>query len=219
MSLTDFPTVQTNDAFLAIGAGLVLIAILVIALRGIKRWRTARAIELNEPPPLLIPVERRGMPAATLSDAVRTRAAGRSNGGDRRHSGRPRGCRRWRRGLRCRSVRRHWTGNRGDGSEWAWLCRRSYKRRGGVFGVRLDWQDQRRHRQQSRAHDSANGRDAPVRRCNSGGCRPASPRRSRGRRCIHRSRCGRRASSGARSRSQHSQLGLSSSMSFHSGNF
>ncbi len=60
MSLTDFPTVQTNDAFLAVGAGLVVIAILVIAVRGIKRWRAARAIELNDPPPLLIPVERRG---------------------------------------------------------------------------------------------------------------------------------------------------------------
>jgi hypothetical protein len=60
MSLTDFPTVQTNDALLAAGAALALIAIAVAVVRGVKRWRAARAIELNEPPPLLIPVERRG---------------------------------------------------------------------------------------------------------------------------------------------------------------
>ncbi len=60
MSLTDFPAVQTNDALLAAGAGLALIAIIVAAVRAIKRWRAARAIELYDPPPLLIPVERRG---------------------------------------------------------------------------------------------------------------------------------------------------------------
>jgi hypothetical protein len=60
MFLTDLPTVQTDNALLAAGAGLVVLVIIVLVVRGIKRWRAARALELSDPPPLLIPVERRG---------------------------------------------------------------------------------------------------------------------------------------------------------------
>ena len=60
MSLTDFPTLQTNNVLLAVGAGLVFIAIVAAVVRGVKRWRAARGLELADPPPLLIPVERRG---------------------------------------------------------------------------------------------------------------------------------------------------------------
>jgi FHA domain len=60
MSLTDLPTVQLDDALLVVGAGMVLLAILFVVARGIRRWRATRDVELSEPPPLLIPVQRRG---------------------------------------------------------------------------------------------------------------------------------------------------------------
>jgi FHA domain len=60
MSLTDFSTVQFSDVLLAIGAALAVIVLIALVARLMRRWRAARAMEMNDPPPLLIPVERRG---------------------------------------------------------------------------------------------------------------------------------------------------------------
>lgn len=60
MATTDLPTVQTNEALLAAAAILALVAVLVVLVRGIRRWRAGRGLETSDPPPLLIPVQRRG---------------------------------------------------------------------------------------------------------------------------------------------------------------
>jgi FHA domain len=60
MPTTDLPTVQTNDALLATGAALALLAVLFVVVRAIRHWRAVRSVEVNDPPPLLIPVQRRG---------------------------------------------------------------------------------------------------------------------------------------------------------------
>jgi hypothetical protein len=59
MSFIDFPTLPTNQAILATVACAAVAGVLFAAVRGVKRWRSTR-LELSEPPPLLIPVQRRG---------------------------------------------------------------------------------------------------------------------------------------------------------------
>jgi hypothetical protein len=59
MSLTDLPTLLTNGMLVTIAALLAVLVIVVVVVRGIRRWRSTR-LELNDPPPLLIPVQRRG---------------------------------------------------------------------------------------------------------------------------------------------------------------
>jgi len=59
MSFTDLPRIQTNEALVIAGASLALVVIVYLILRGIRRWQTPR-VELNDPAPLLIPVQRRG---------------------------------------------------------------------------------------------------------------------------------------------------------------
>jgi hypothetical protein len=59
MSLTDLPTILTNHVILATGASVAVVVTVSVAVREIKRWRAAR-LEASEPPPLLIPVQRRG---------------------------------------------------------------------------------------------------------------------------------------------------------------
>lgn len=60
MPTPDLPTVQNNDALLATVAVLALLAMLFVVVRALRHWRTVRGVELNDPPPLLIPVQRRG---------------------------------------------------------------------------------------------------------------------------------------------------------------
>jgi hypothetical protein len=59
MSLTDLPTLQMNEPLVAAGALLAAVVFVVVVARSVRRWRSTR-VELTDPPPLLIPVQRRG---------------------------------------------------------------------------------------------------------------------------------------------------------------
>jgi hypothetical protein len=69
MPTTDLPTVQTTDALLATGAVLALLAILFVVVRVVRHWRAVRSVEASDPPPLLIPVQRRGSTPTPLYPA------------------------------------------------------------------------------------------------------------------------------------------------------
>ena len=59
MSFPDLVSIQTNDVLIAIGILLALAIGMFYVLRGVRRLRSTR-LELNDPPPLVIPVQRRG---------------------------------------------------------------------------------------------------------------------------------------------------------------
>jgi hypothetical protein len=66
MTPTDLPLLSTADWLLVVGGILAAVTMLALVIRGYRRWRAAR-LDLAEPPPLLIPVERRGSGPSPLA--------------------------------------------------------------------------------------------------------------------------------------------------------
>lgn len=66
MSSLQFAPVLANPVVSAGAAIFVLAAVVYVVVRLVLRWRAARDLEPNEPPPLLIPVQRRGSEAPRM---------------------------------------------------------------------------------------------------------------------------------------------------------
>jgi FHA domain len=63
MSPLQLPPIFASQTVFASAAIFVLVVVVYTVVRAILRWRAARELEPNEPPPLLIPVQRRGSEA------------------------------------------------------------------------------------------------------------------------------------------------------------
>src|SRR5579872_2504972 len=66
MTPTDLPLLSTADWLLVVGGLLASVVMITLVVRGFRRWRAAR-LDVAEPPPLLIPVERRGSGPSPLA--------------------------------------------------------------------------------------------------------------------------------------------------------
>jgi FHA domain len=66
MSSLQLAPILANPVLFAAASIFVLGAVVFVVVRVILRWRAARDLEPNEPPPLLIPVQRRGSEAPRM---------------------------------------------------------------------------------------------------------------------------------------------------------